>query len=149
MLGSQIISELMNLYCLILLHNNLKYLQNIIIIICPLYISWISVIFAFIFNDTKSMNVCRAGLMFEGLCSVPFYSEKVRLGSALWRTNIIAAWRRTCIRGNKVSTVIMTGSLPARRYGIWSANEWTRRTKGWLVRSCISVSSVNKLWLCI
>jgi len=94
---------------------------------------------------TKSMNVCRAGLMFEGLCSVPFYNEKVRLGSALWRTNIIAVWRRTCIRGNKVSTVIMTGSLPARRYGIWSVNEWTRRTKGWLVRSCISFSFVNKL----
>lgn len=77
--------------------------------------------------------------------SSPAASEKVRLGAALWRTNIIAIWRRTCIRVNKVSTVIMTGSLPARRYGIWSANEWTRRTKGWLVRPCISVSFVNRL----
>lgn len=47
------------------------------------YISRICVIFSFIFNDMKSMNVCRVGLMFEGLRFVPYYNEKVRLGSAL------------------------------------------------------------------
>lgn len=77
--------------------------------------------------------------------SCPSTTRRYDLDLPYGRTNIIAAWRRTCIRGNKVSTVIMTGSLPARRYGIWSANEWTRRTKGWLVRSCISVSFVNRL----
>lgn len=47
------------------------------------HISRIRVIFSFIFNDMKSMNMCRVGLMFEGLRFVPYYNEKVRLGSAL------------------------------------------------------------------
>lgn len=70
--------------------------------------------------------------------------RRVRARFALWRTSIIAWARRACIRSNKVSAVIMTGSLPARRNGIWSVNEWTRRTKGWLVPSCNFHSPVNK-----